>query len=207
MSTKSILIVGALLAEVLPVLRMLTEPTVLHHRLVRGKWNNCIVYVLRCGVGPKASFRRTKETLSAITVERVVSIGTCGALVDNVAIGDVFTSTVCHFEDGRYLEIEALTAVDVLPLITVSKPVLTPQRRQYFQPKAALCEMEAFCVALASENVPVHALKVVSDHAGRDPDPAMSTSFIKAHRIAQFMLRAGYLSRTSLVPVLERCLL
>ena len=207
MSTKSILIVGALLAEVLPVLRILTDTTILHHRLVLGRWQDYSVYVLRCGVGPKASFHRTQKTLTMINVERIISIGTCGALTDTVAIGDVFTSAILHCEDGRHIEVEPLKMVDSLPLITVSQPVFTPQRRQHFQATAALCEMESFFVALAAENIPTQALKVISDHAGRDPDPAMSSSFLKTHRIAQFMLRAGYLSRTSLVPALQRCLM
>ena len=102
------------------------------------------------------------------------------------------------------MEIQALPLFSDERLVTVSRPVLTIEARNRFQQGADICEMEAFSVWRAAKGITVHTLKVVSDHAGRDPDPAMSGSFVKAHRIAQFMLRAGALSRRHLVPAMDR---
>jgi len=196
------LFVGALLAEVLPLLRQLENPVVLNHRLVEGSLQGSRIFVLRCGVGPKAAYENTMNTLKQWNADRVLSIGTCGALQDHLSIGDICTSDTIHSEAGLITAIEPLPEGSTEPLITVQKPVFTQERRQLFATRASICEMEAFSVWKASDGRVFHTLKVVSDHAGRDADPVMSHSIVKAHRIAAFMLRAGSLSRQFLVPAI-----
>ena len=200
------LLVGALLAEVLPLLQQLENSSIIDHRLVLGEWNSHPIAVLRCSVGPDPAFRNTKRALEKLEVGRIISIGTCGALSDDLQIGDLCTASTIQNESGQKVDIPPLQGLVANRLITVSKPVLHPENRSRLQPNADICEMEAFSVWKAARGIPMHTLKVVSDHAGRDPDPVMSTSLIKAHRIAQFMLRAGKLSREYLVPEINRIL-
>ena len=202
MSTTS-LFVGALLAEILPVLRKVEHPTILSPRLVQGQWNGHNIIVLRCSVGPKSAYYNTMHALKLCQVDQIISLGTCGALSDHLAIGTVCTSDSIQSESGAQATIKALPDLPVETLITVHKPVFSPERRDFFSTRATICEMEAFSVWKAANGIPFHTLKVVSDHAGRDPDPAMSPSRIKAHRIALFMLRAGLLSRQFLVPAIN----
>ena len=87
------LLVGALAAETGPVVRRLAAPRPMGTRLMQGRLAGTEVGVLTVGVGPDKAYRRTVAALKRWRPDRVVSFGTCGALVDDLSIGDVVSAS------------------------------------------------------------------------------------------------------------------
>ncbi len=192
------LLVGALGAEVLPLLARIERLRVLGPRLAEGRLGEAQVALLRCGVGPEAAERRTRQALATWEADRVVSLGTCGALVDELRIGQVLTADRL-LEDTRPIrELSPLPGLEAWACSTVSVPVRTPEVRDMLAGVGAgICEMEAAGVARAAGSRSMGVIKVVSDAAGAHPDPALTTG--RRLGIARFKLRALRLSRGALV--------
>ena len=199
-----LLIVGALGAETLPILSALGSPRPLSRRLVAGQLGeHSSVAVLTCGVGPDKATRRTAAALTRWRAEAVVSIGTCGALCDTLAVGQVLTA--------RRLLWEGQPCRDPLPwpgamdatLVTVAAPVFDPARRAALAAAGATaCEMEAAAVQRAAAGLPLCTLKVVSDLAGAatDDPPRRPSPF----DIVRFTRQARRLVAHHLLPLLHQ---
>lgn len=194
--------VGALYAETLPLLRLLEGARPVGPRLVRGRVAGEEVVVLTCGVGPDAAGRRVRGVLARWRAQRVLSVGTCGALLEGLEPGDVRVgASVCRPGEAS----RALLALGVAPavgVVTVTRAVTRPQERARLAAQAALCEMEAWAVADAAqaEGRAAAALKVVSDRAGADPDEGLERRDPVA--VARFHRLAWRLSRDRLAPPL-----
>jgi len=191
--------VGALHAEVLPLIWRLDRPRVVDRNLVTGLLAGRRVGVLRCGVGPERAERRTARVLADHDAARVLSLGTCGALIDDLVIGDI----VCAdrlFENTEPLAAPVpLGTARRLAATTVSAIVDSPAARERLaQAGAGICEMEAAAVSRAAGTRPVTVLKVVSDRAGAGTDPAFSGP--RPVAMARMNLRALRLSRDRLTP-------
>ncbi len=199
------LLVGAMGPEVLPILWRLERPRPLDRRLVLGRLAGLEVGILRCGVGPAKAERRTRRALEAWEADRVLSLGTCGALHDDLAIGRVVTADRL-FEDARPCrELQPLEGHAVRGCTTVTRPVEHPDvRRRLAVAGAGICDMEAAAVARAAGPRAFAVLKVVSDLAGAEPDPALLSS--RRLRIARFRVRALRLSRDHLADAVCRAL-
>lgn len=191
------LIVGALHSETLPLVRALR--TRIHQDgLWHGVLGRTTVAVATSGVGPRRATRATSRALSQGAWRGVLSVGTCGALVDTLAVGQLVR------QGGGWL---GLAGVPEVSICTVSRAVWDPGRRAELAAAGhAVVEMEAAAVAAcaAERGLPAGALKVVSDRAGtcelspgRRPGPV---------DIARFQLRALRLSQRVLVPTLRRLL-
>ncbi len=188
-----ILIVGALRAETLPILQALA-----HRRRHRGLWAGHLggppLLVTTCGVGPRRAAAHTRAVLAQHRPRAVLSVGTCGALVDGLRVGDIV-----HDAHG-WATLEGLRPARIH---TVDRAVWSPARRAALAAAGhEVVEMEAAAVRTAAEaaGLPFGALKVVSDRAGaggRAPDGRPGPL-----DIARFQLRALRLSRRRLVPVL-----
>jgi nucleoside phosphorylase len=204
------LLVGALLPEVLPLIRLLEQPRPINHRLFQGKINNHTILILRCGVGITAAHHHTEKTLQLYPVDRIISIGTCGALSNHLQIGDVCTTAKLITEDGEDIAVQPLHGFPTQRLICVQRFIGSPERRELYSAIADICEMEAFGVWMAANAlqattpVPFHCLKVISDHAGKVQDPVLDDAKPKSFQVAQFMLRAGYLSHHFLQPSIKK---
>ena len=194
------LIVGALLAEVVPLFNCLDHPLPLNHRLMRGTINGQEILVLRCGVGVQKAYKYTLQTLQRFSINRVISVGTCGALSNDLRIGDVCTVNQIHNEAGNSIRISALDNFIQKRLITVSTVVSTEAKRKELSQIADICEMEAYGVWKAAQGIPFYCLKVVSDQAGKGADPVLDASTPKSQQVARFMLRAGLLCHRHLQP-------
>ncbi len=187
-----LLVVGALRAETLPVAAALRGRQ--HHNgLIQGILGNTRVSVLTCGVGQRRAEARTSAVLAQGAFDGVISIGTCGALIDTLAIGAVVEGGA---EDG----LGPLGHGPTVRVCTVSRAVWTVTRRDQLAAQGwQVVEMEAAAVARAARQhgIVASALKVVSDHAGAGenlrPGPV---SF------ARFQVRALRLSQRRLVPAL-----
>lgn len=202
--------VVALVSELTPLLALLHRPRLLSHRLCVGRMGRHRVAIVRAGVGPDAAHRRTLHALQRIQPRSVWSIGSCGALVDELKVGDVVTAQSVRTPAGDTRSVHPVAGLSLHVVQTVERPVFTPDHRNRVQATGAtICEMECAGVVQAiAQRWPVHVVKVVSDHAGGTPDPA-----IDAHRavaMARFHLRVERLMRQvvapRLAPLLDRTL-
>ena len=203
------LLVGALWAEVSPVATRLRDRRWLGSRLVVGTLAGVPVAVLRAGVGPDAASARTAQGLARWPADRVLSFGTCGAISDQLALGDVITGQTVATERGPRLALSALQGVPTVTIASVRAVVCTEARRSALAEAGfEICEMECAAVHQAAAGRPVYALKVVSDRAGADADPALPLSGIPSPtRLLRSQVRAMALVQRRLLPALERCLL
>jgi len=203
LSAQRLLIVGALGAETLPILRTLSRPRPLSRRLVAGQLSGRPVAVLTCGVGPDKAARRVAAALPLWSAQQVVSVGTCGGLVDAMSIGTVVTATRLLHEDTPCPD--PLPWPSTLPatIITVARGVFTASRRAALAERGGtVCEMEAAAVQRVIGERPFMTLKVVSDLAGGssdDPPPRPGRL-----DIARFQATALRLSTAHLLPALTR---
>ena len=198
-----LLIVGALSSETLPVIKHLSQRRLISRRLIAGQLAGCSVAVLTCGVGPEKAASRTRAALERWSAAAVLSMGTCGGLVDHLSVGDVVTA--CTLYEGETLcpAPHPWPGAEAATIITVDKPVLTQTHRTALARRGGtVCEMEAAAVARVSGSRPFYTLKVVSDMAGGhtdDPPPRPSPV-----DIARFKATALRLSTEHLVPILTQ---
>ena len=203
------LIVGALGVEIRPLLWRMRDVQPLGSRIHRGRHPTAAhveLTVLRCGVGPIKAQQRTSDAIRQWRPDAVLSMGTCGALVDSLSIGDVRTVESSFIGTESVSPLTPLRDLEVVSLSTVDEPCWTPERRQELaRVGAEIVEMEAAAVARAVREfdpaIPVHAVKIVSDQAGARPDPVIGAGAIPSPlRIARFRFRALKLSHQALVP-------
>jgi nucleoside phosphorylase len=196
-----LLIVGALGAETLPILRALSRPRPLSPRLVAGQLAGRPVAVLTCGVGPERAARRVSAALPLLDAEAVVSIGTCGGLVDALSVGTVVTADRLLSEDAPCPDPTPWPGIPTATVITVSQGVFTARRRAELAGwGGTVCEMEAAAVQRVIGARSLLTLKVVSDLAGGssdDPPPRPGPL-----DLARFKATALRLSAEHLLPAL-----
>ncbi len=202
------LLVGAMGAETLPLLRRLAHPRPLGARLLSGQLGGQPVVVLTAGVGPEKAHRRCLDALARVQPDRVLSFGTCGALVDGLDTGAV-RGVQELLEGGRPLaRLEPWPGVATVPLTTEARACWTRDRRMALAATGAwVVEMEAAAVWRASQQhqpgLPVQALKVVSDQAGAQAaDPMADPERPDPLTLARFQARALDLVDRLLLPAL-----
>lgn len=202
-SAQRLLIVGALGAETLPLLRALSRPRPLSRRLVAGQLSGRAVAVLTCGVGPDKAARRVSDALPLWDAQQVISVGTCGGLIDAMSVGTVVTATRLLYEDTPCPDPQPWPDTTPATIITVARGVFTVSRRTELAERGGtVCEMEAAAVQRVIGGRPFTTLKVVSDLAGGssdDPPPRPGRL-----DIARFQATALRLSAEHLLPALTR---
>ncbi len=92
------LLVAALHAESLPLVRRLRDARPLSPRLVAGRLGHRHVAVLTSGVGPDKARARTVEALKAWPCGQILSFGTCGALADDLPVGTLVSPCALRHE-------------------------------------------------------------------------------------------------------------
>ncbi len=199
---ERILLVGALAVETAPLIRKTGATRIIAPRTLIGRWAGRDVAVTTCGVGPAAAFRTTSAALQIFPADRVLSIGTAGALVDGLSRGDVRTADRVLAGGSPLAELEPLPGLLATTIASVAKPVWRADRRSLLaEAGAELVEMELAAVFQAAEGRPVHAIKVVSDAAGRGNDaPRPTTGLKKAALVARFHARTVGIAARQLAP-------
>ncbi len=193
-----VLLVGALRAETVALLGLLGRPRRAGPRLLVGRRGRRELGLLTCGVGPRRARDRTAAALGIWPADVVISVGTCGALSDGPAPGDVFTADRLAPEGGEAVAVSPLGGLPRAAVVTVSAPVWDPGRRAALAAGGwELCEMEAAAVAAAAGAARFHAIKVVSDRAGAEGTP------LRRRDLLRFQLRAARLVARHLAPALE----
>ncbi|CAN0461489.1 unnamed protein product, partial [Ectocarpus fasciculatus] len=125
---------------------------------------------LTCGAGPARAPRRTAAALARADAHAVLSVGTCGSLVD-LPLGHVVTASIVTRDGAPCPTPTPWPAAALANVVTVAAPVWSPDRRAVLAAQgASVCEMEAAAVQAAAGALPFSALKVVSDQAGAQID-------------------------------------
>lgn len=196
-----ILLVVAVHAEFLPLLGRLDQRRWHSPRLAAGTLAGQGVLLLRCGIGRPRAQRRTAAVLAEHEVRRVLSMGTCGAISDDLKVGELVTaSAILGAPSERVLPLSG--GLRQVVLATVPRVVDDPDHRRHWADQGAeVCEMEAAGVLEAAETLPFHTLKVVSDLAGARPPRVRGVP--RAVRVTAFQKRAYSLVQQRLAPALE----
>lgn len=183
---RRILFAGALDDEIRPLRHRLRDVRSMGPYLLVGHRNGWEVGLTRIGVGKEKAERHVRATLAEWDAGWVVSVGTCGALADELWLGQVVTArAVLGVPPERVRVLPVLRPVN---LVTVDREVDTPEVRSELAARGAqVVEMEALGVLAAAEDRIFSAVKVVSDHAGRPlpglpslprpPDPVRNRLF------------------------------
>jgi len=129
------------------------------------------------GVGKiKATLRtRTERLLQHYKLTRLIHVGTCTALVEDLDIG--IPVAVSQVFEGDRVELATPTyprmPLDVpfkqfpkVTLVTQDHTVKGPEERSYWQRIADICDMSGYAVAYvaATHGVPCNIVKVVTGH-------------------------------------------
>jgi nucleoside phosphorylase len=130
------------------------------------------IVVCICGMGQKAALDNTRRLLCEYQVDSVINAGIAGAVTEKMRKCDIFRITsvstwpVC----SNVYRCNPDFGLDLHPasLATVEKPIFDPVLRQRIATVADLVDMEGAFIAQAclEKDIPVHAIKGVSDMAG-----------------------------------------
>lgn len=199
---ERILLMGALAIETGPLIARLGARRVIAPRTLIGSWAGRDVAITTCGVGPAAATRATRAALQIFPADRVLSVGTAGALVDDLGTGDLRTADRVLSGGQPVADLEPVPGLDPVTITSVAAAVWRADRRALLaEAGAQLVEMELAAVWRAADGRPVHAVKVVSDAAGKGiDDPRPTPPWKKAQLIARFHARMLPVSRQRLAP-------
>ncbi|MEL6349076.1 MAG: hypothetical protein AAFV53_38585 [Myxococcota bacterium] len=188
-------------AETLPLLRALRRPRPRSPRLITGLLDGAEVGVLTCGIGPARAAARLHPALALWPTDAILSLGTCGALQNDLNIGDAMTADALYEEASRQPAPHPWPGVPIQgTLVTVHQPVWDAARRDALAAHGMMaCEMEAAALQRAAAPLPLYTLKVISDFAGgRSDDPGQAPGAVD---FARFQVRAAALSAAVLLPM------
>jgi nucleoside phosphorylase len=135
-----------------------------------GKWKGREVAAIANGAGADRAFA---AVVLAGEVSGVCNIGFCGALDENLRVGDVFVATEIRNGTQKWIASQPATlpAVKSGTVASIGHVAGTAmEKRSLRQSGASVVEMEAAGAAGAAEekNVPFSCIRVVSDLAAED---------------------------------------
>jgi nucleoside phosphorylase len=203
LTPSPVLLVAALHAEVAPIRLRMAQRRRLEPRLTTGWLADTPVVLLRCGVGRRAARCHSERAIQLLAPRAVLSFGTCGALVDDLRVGEVVWGQALLGSSGSE-PLPVLEGFRGVMMVTVPRVVDDAESRAAWARQGAqVCEMEADGVreAAVTARLPFHAAKVVSDMAGaRRPGGYRRP---RSLRLAHFQLRAARLVHRELAPAIE----
>lgn len=172
---KRTAIIFALFSELLPVARSLNVPFL---RRIKSQiiLDSKAAALVRSGVGREKATKATEGIIREFHPEVIISAGFCGALVEDLSVGDIIVS---DFSDGK--------------IFCSPKPLFTFEEKQaaHRNHKALVVDMESEGVKTVAKkyNVPFIAVKAVSDGLRDDilKFPFVFTSIPKLARFKQAM--------------------
>lgn len=159
------------------------------------------VLVSLTGSGKIKATLRTERLLQAHGLDRIIHVGTCSSLNENLKVGDVVAASQVF--EGDRIELAAPTyprmPLDVPfeklaqgTLVTQDHSIQGDSEQTYWQRIADLVDMTGYAVAFVSamHGVPCHIVKVVSGRVGQE-DPNLKRTLETAHQsIANWLTSA-----------------
>lgn len=152
------------------------------------------------GVGKIKATLRTERLLQTHTLSRLVHVGTCTSLVDDLKVG-VPVGAAQVFEGDR-VELATPTyprmpldvpfeAIRTVTLVTQDHTVQGQEERSYWQRIADVSDMTGYAVAYvaATHGVPCHIVKVVTGHfQGEEHKNFRKTLVASCETLAEFLM-------------------
>lgn len=167
-----ILIVAALKTELLPLIKFFNIDQI--KSIGSGTlYYNRKLHLLQTGIGMNNARVMLSEYLETYHPERILNIGTAGALNPEVVIGSVMQVEIILNKTFDKIYTELISPGPVYlkkaALLTMSRAVVDQKRKEklFNNYKADLVDMEAFALAgiAAAKNIRLSCIKVVSDNA------------------------------------------
>ncbi len=164
--------------------------------LYTAEYNGIEFLALQTGIGPNAVSLGLNRLLPAHTVSRILNVGTCGALEDDLVPGmPVVPETVASTWDSRcfYPDLSGIAAHYVQRCVSVGNSENTEEFREDLIRKyrAQIVDMEAWSTLAWSDKqkIPASIVKVVSDRAGKNSQQEAKKSMPHCSKtISEFLL-------------------
>ncbi len=176
---KRIAVIFALFWELWPLARKLGIPFLktINRQIIVKNQN---IVLIRCGMGKEKAMRATERVIDEFHPEIIVSAGFCGALVEDLKVGDIVTS---DFSDGKIF-------CSRRPLASYDDKTAAHQ-----QHKAIVVDMESEGVAAVARKhgIDFVAVKAVSDGL-KDDIPIPSIRLASPSRLIRLKHSAGVAS-------------
>jgi adenosylhomocysteine nucleosidase len=166
-----ILAIAAEALELAPWLSRCAERTQLSWPIAhahQAQWNGTSLYIVANGPGPRLSQQALHTSLEkAGPFDTLMSIGLCGALDPSLAIKTICTAT--EVTDGLTTwPAQPFPGAQPVRLLSIDKFLGHPaEKKEWAEKGLGIVEMEAAPIAryAAENNIPFHAIKIVSDRA------------------------------------------
>lgn len=168
---KRTAIVFALFNELLPTARGLGTPffKTMHSQIILDEKN---VALVRSGIGKERASKAAERVILKFRPDTIISAGFCGALVEDLKVGDVVVS---DFSDGK--------------IFCSNRPLFTCEEKMaaHHQHKAVVVDMESEGVAVIARRygIDFFVVKVVSDGL-RDEVPKLSLAVTSPFKFVRF---------------------
>lgn len=149
------------------------------------------------GMGREAARFGTEELLDTLFPDEAVNLGIAGALGPEMEIGDIYRiAEAVDWPEGKEsptpLSAGRFADLPAARLVTSRKPVFSDEGRKALSAVGDLVDMEGAVIAqvCAERNVPLSALKCVSDLAGDDDRETLHRNLDRlSKRLAGLFLR------------------
>jgi len=135
--------------------------------------------VIISGMGKQRAAAATECVIKKHKVDGIINVGICGALEDGLEkgalicvdrAGDGDNPGVAKVYDVTSVQCQRWGHLPLKSLLSVTKPVMNPERRAQLSHYGAIVDMEGYAVAAicVEHDIPITMLKGVSDMAGHD---------------------------------------
>ena len=156
------------------------------------------VLVAITGTGKIKATLRTERLLQQHRLERLLHVGTCTALNEDLDVGapvaadQVFEGDRIELAAPTYPRMPLEVPFEKMPtgtLVTQDHTVSGKEERSYWQRIADLSDMTGYAVAYvaATHGVPCHVVKVVTGHFGSEDDSFRKTLTEACKTLADFL--------------------
>jgi nucleoside phosphorylase len=164
--------------------------------LYTAEYNGIEFLALQTGIGPNAVSLGLNRPLPVHAVSRIINVGTCGALEDDLASGMlVVPETVVSTWDSRcfYPDLSGIAVHYVQRCVSVGYSENTEEFRENLIRKyrAQIVDMEAWSTLAWADKlkIPATIVKVVSDRAGKNAQREAKKSMpFCSKTISEFLL-------------------
>lgn len=129
------------------------------------------VLLLANGPGPRLAARAVNVARERQNVEKLISVGFCGALDPALALSDIFIATEVLDVSKAMSPARPAHAYKSGKLLSMDRVAATAAEKQELRKRGAdVVEMEAGAVAERAEhfNIPFYAIRVITDTANED---------------------------------------
>ncbi len=159
--------------------------------------DQCLISIV--GIGKIKATLRTERLLHQNKLDRLIHVGTCTALIDELAVGTIVAASQAF--EGDRIELAAPTyprmpltvPFDDLKqgtLVTQDHTVQGSTELSYWQRIADVSDMTGYAVAYvaATHGVPCHIVKIVSGHMGVEDKQLRKTLASSYDIISKFLI-------------------